>query len=287
MGSVTAPAKLNLRLVVLAREEGGFHQIETIFARIDLADEIEITPGAKGIRLRVANAQLGPLEDNLVFRAARAFQQRIARQLALDITLIKHVPAGAGLGGGSSDAAATLAELNRLHGTPLETHELHALAATLGSDVPFFLSPAPFAIAWGRGERVLPLTPPPAAHVLIGIADEPVSTAEAYTLLAAHRRQHVPGVLAPLPAHGDLASWEMIGRYAVNDFEAVLQSRLRGAATLRACFEEAGARVARLTGSGAAVFGIFDDAAELEAAAKAAIGAAPHAQLIRTHTAFG
>ena len=287
MARVTAPAKLNFRLMVLAREEDGFHQIETLFARIRLADEIDIAPGTNGIRLRVANAQLGPPEDNLVFRAAVAFQLRIARTLDLDIELDKHVPAGAGLGGGSSDAAATLMELNRMHGAPLAAHELHALATTLGSDVPFFLSPAPFAIAWGRGERILPLTPPPDAHVLIGIADQPVSTAEAYALLAAHRRSHAHAPLPPLPAHVDLARWEMIARYAVNDFEDVLLSLLPGAAALRQCFERAGAMIARLTGSGAAVFGIFQDAARLDAAAATASAIAPHAQLIRTQTEFG
>ena len=286
MGSVRAPAKLNLRLAVLAREESGYHQIETLFARLELADEIRITEGSQGIRLNVVDAELGPAQENLVMRAARAFFQRVARRPGIDIELIKRIPAGSGLGGGSSDAAATLVELDRMYGTDLERTALHEMALALGSDVPFFLDEAPFALAWGRGERTLPLVPPPDAHVLIAIADAPMSTRAAYATLDA-KRGGLPVSRTCLPRAGALSDWQEIARIAENDFEEVLSEELPGAVVLRDAFMRHGAIMARLTGTGAAVYGVFDNPADLEAASAATNRRVPHARLIRTRTAFG
>lgn len=285
MDAVRARAKINLRLVALARETTGFHQIESIFASLELADELSFESGGAGIRLSVHGAELGPVQDNLVMRAAVAFHAATRIEPALHIVLHKHVPAGSGLGGGSSDAAATLLELNRIHGNPLNAAALHRIACGLGSDVPWFLSGAPFAVAWGRGERCLRIPPPPDAAVAIGIADPPVSTAVAYAELAAARAETPQPPPVPLPDAARLATWDGIASVAHNDFEHALP-RLHGARTLLEVFTAAGARIARLTGSGSAVFGIFDDDATARAAADSARQALPHATLIATRTAF-
>lgn len=149
-----APAKLNLHLAVLARETSGYHQIETVFCALELADRLEVRRAGAGIVLEVDGADLGPSEENLAHRAARTFYEAAAIAPEAEIRLEKHIPVGAGLGGGSSDAAAAMRALNMLHGTPLDEAALLQAAATLGSDVPFFLSGGPLALAWGRGERI-------------------------------------------------------------------------------------------------------------------------------------
>ncbi len=286
MGAVAAPAKLNLRLAVLARETSGFHQIETLFATLELADTLHIEHGPAGIHLTVHGADLGPTEDNLVHRAARAWASAAEVSPGLDIQLHKRIPAGSGLGGGSSDAASTLRELNRMRSDPLSPAALHGIAATLGSDVAFFLTGAPFALAWGRGERCLRLPPPPDAPVLLGIADPPVSTASAYQALAHARSGGTPPPPPPLPVATALSDWNAIAAIAHNDFEPVLLPRLPGAALLIDAFDRAGARIARLTGSGAAAFGIFRDDDARDRAVELARTAVPEAVLMPTRTAF-
>ena len=284
-GWVEAPAKINLRLRVLAREAGGYHQIETLFGCLRLADELRFDEGLPGLRLRVEGADLGPVADNLVARAAAAFLERTGVSPALDVTLRKRIPAGAGLGGGSSDAATTLRALNRLYGEPCDADTLLGLAADLGSDVPFFLSGAPYAIAWGRGDRCLRLAPPPDRPVLLGVPSAPVSTAEAYAALDIGTRS--ADVRGGLPAADEFRTWSAVERIAVNDFEPTVLARIPVARAVLQAFAEAGAIVARLSGSGSSVFGVFEEEADLGRAAELAAARAPDAKLIRTATAFG
>ena len=120
---IEAPAKINLRLVVLSREASGYHTLETLFCGVSLSDTIEIAPSATGIELEVSgDIDVGPTADNLVLRAARAFHERLGETAAIHIRLEKRIPVAAGLGGGSSDAAATLRVLNELHGRPFDDH---------------------------------------------------------------------------------------------------------------------------------------------------------------------
>ncbi|MGH7507807.1 MAG: 4-(cytidine 5'-diphospho)-2-C-methyl-D-erythritol kinase, partial [Longimicrobiales bacterium] len=252
-----APAKVNLRLVVLAREESGYHQLETVFCALDLADELVIVPAGSGVRLEVHGAELGPPEQNLVYRATTAFFSAIVRKPAVDIVLRKHIPVGAGLGGGSSDAAATLRALNERHGKPLDDDALVRLGGTLGSDVPFLLCGSPLALAWGRGDRLLPLDPLAARPVLLVVPPHPIATAEAYRDLAAARERAAlrPAALRlPLQA---LEDWSAVRRIAVNDFEPVVFARFPDLEAARDTLLAAGADLALLAGSGSAVFGIF------------------------------
>jgi 4-diphosphocytidyl-2-C-methyl-D-erythritol kinase len=283
---IAAPAKINLRLIVLARDSSGFHQIETLFATLRLADELVLTPGESGVRLRVEGADVGPTDRNLVVRAAAAFQRATGIEPSADVVLIKRIPAGSGLGGGSSDAAAMLAALQRIHGDPLDRPSLLMLGRELGSDVPYFLHGSPYALAWGRGERCLPLDPPAERPVLLGIPSETIATANAYAELARYRQAESAAAPEPLPPAIELSNWEAVTRIARNDFEAVILPRLEEAHRLIDVFTETGATLARLTGSGSAVFGIFRDERACDRAEQRAAERVPAARLIRTATAF-
>ena len=155
--SLAAPAKINLSLRILGKRPDGFHELETLMAPIQLADMLEIShSNGKGITLTCNDPELSTGEDNLCVKAARAFLMATGLEHGIAITLLKKIPHGAGLGGGSSDAAAVLKWLNELFDHPLVVEELEQIAATLGSDVPFFLGDGP---AWcrGRGEILEPL----------------------------------------------------------------------------------------------------------------------------------
>lgn len=283
---VRAPAKVNLRLRILAREESGYHQLETIFCALELCDALELRRGGEGVRLDVEGAELGPPEENLVCRAALAFYDAAGLTPAVRIRLVKEIPAGAGLGGGSSDAAATLRALNALHGAPLSRATLLRLGAALGSDVPFFLCDAPLALAWGRGERLLELPALPPAPALVVAPGFAIGTADAYRALDEHRRQPrrppaEPAVLRPEL----LASWDAVASLAENDFEAPTYARFPLLAEIKAALQQAGARIALLSGSGSALFGIFPDAQHRTAAAAALHDRFPELCLLPTKTA--
>lgn len=252
-----APCKVNLLLRVLAREETGFHQLETIFALTTLHDTLVASRRDQGgVSIEVRGADAGPAEDNLAVRAAALVLEATGHRFGVNLELTKAVPAGAGLGGGSSDAAAALLASNQLAGNAIPQHELLQLAARLGSDVPFFLSGAPLALAWGRGDRLLRLPPIPPAPGLLLHPPVPVSTAEAYSLLAADR-QHAPrrGALAlDLQA---LSSWGDLARMSGNDFESSVFGKRPD---LRQAFEAlAGTRpmLCRLSGTGSSLVALY------------------------------
>ena len=283
MITIQAPAKLNLRLCVLAREAGGYHQIETIFCRIGLADTLEIRPADEaGVALTVHGADVGPAQDNLVMRAVRAFADAAGVQPALAITLHKRIPAGAGLGGGSSDAAAMLLALDRMHGDVLQPDALRTLGARLGSDVPFFLADAPLALGWGRGERLLAMPAPAPAPALVCVPAAPVATADAYRRLS---ESLADAPQASLLTPADLASWHTLARVACNDFERVVLPDVPQLVPALALLRSHGAVIAHLTGSGSAIFGIFDNAAARDAAQRALADADPSFELYATDAA--
>ncbi len=256
---LAAPAKVNLHLRILAREESGFHQLETLFCAIDLCDEIVLAPAPPGLRLLVHGPDLGPPEKNLVIRAAQAFQEATAIEPGLEISLLKRIPAGAGLGGGSSDAAAMLRGLNTMYGRPLSQGALLDIAAKLGSDVPFFMCGSPLALAWGRGERLLALPSLPAAPVLLVLSAFEISTPVAYKALADHRRNEPSPVASAVQRLGSLASWSGVADIAQNDFETVIFSMHPQLGDIKTELLDQGAIVALLSGSGSALFAVFPD----------------------------
>jgi 4-diphosphocytidyl-2-C-methyl-D-erythritol kinase len=251
-----APAKANLFLRILAREASGYHGIETLFCLLDLADDLtaERRPG-EGVTIDVQGADVGPAADNLAVRAAEMVLQATGRRFGVHLTLAKRIPTQAGLGGGSSDAAAALLLTNQLAGSPVPRHELLQFAARLGSDVPFFLSEARLALAWGHGERMLRLPALPEAPALLLVPPEGMSTAEAYAWIDQGGEASRRGGLALEP--DTLRSWGDIARMAGNDFEAALFARKP---SLKAAFEaltSTGPMLCRLTGSGSAFLAVY------------------------------
>lgn len=181
--SLAAPAKINLSLRILGKRPDGFHDLETFMAPLELADAVEIShAGGEGVRFLCNDPDLPSGDDNLCVKAAEAFLKGTGLDEGghgLSVTLMKKIPHGAGLGGGSSDAAAVLKGLNELFDHPLVPEELGLLAASLGSDVPFFLHDAP-AICRGRGEILGEAPTLPDRGILLVKPPFPVSTAWAY-----------------------------------------------------------------------------------------------------------
>jgi 4-diphosphocytidyl-2-C-methyl-D-erythritol kinase len=258
--SVEAHAKINLLLRVLSREADGFHSLETLFCLVDLTDGIQVERrDEKGITIEVEGADVGPPEHNLAVRAAALVLGATGERFGVHISLAKRVPVQAGLGGGSSDAAATLLAVNHLARDAIPRHELLQFAARLGSDVPFFFSGAPLALGWGRGERLLQLPPLPAAPVLLVTPSTPVATGEAYGWVDAARQSAGRRGAVALDLDS-LGHWGDIGRMAGNDFESPVFGRHP---EIRAAFEAlAGTRplVCRMSGSGSTLFAIYRSA---------------------------
>jgi len=287
MPTVLAPAKVNLRLNVLARETNGYHQIETLFCLTTLSDELIIEEGPDGIQLDIDGEVPGDPDDNLACRAARAFHQVYGTRPAVRIQLRKRIPAGAGLGGGSSDAAAVLLALDDMHGNPLKRQDLLEIGASIGSDVPFFVSGAGLALAWGRGERLFALPSLPVVPMLIAAPAEPMPTEEAYATLDAARGERPPATRPQFLTASDCASWDRIARIGRNDFDEPVMNRIPAARTLRDTLAHCGARLTMLSGSGSAVFGVFDGGPDRDAAAAAVRTAVPGCRVFETYSAPG
>lgn len=282
---LAARAKINLRLDVLAREASGYHQIETVFCALDLADDVEIDVGDSGLTLDVEGADIPAGPDNLVYRAAHAFFDRADIEPCAAIRLKKRIPAGAGLGGGSSDAAVTLRGLNLLLAQPLGHQDLLDLAMGIGSDVPFFLCGSSLALAWGRGERLLPLEPLPSLSVVLVVPPFAVATVDAYRELAAQRSTSVPIPVPRITLLTRLAGWETIFADARNDFQPVIARMHPSLHDYIGALDAAGAAVAMMSGSGSAVFGLFTDERAAGLAAKRLRVRYPAARVIETRTA--
>lgn len=288
-----ARAKVNLSLHVLAREEGGYHQIETVFQALELADVVSVALRREpGVRLTVEGVppgSLGPERENLATRAARAYLEALDpegwEEVGVRLHLKKRIPHGAGLGGGSSDAAAVLRGLDVLHERALGLSRLVRLGATLGADVAFFVLDTPRALGWGRGDRLLPLPALPPREVVLAIPPEGIATPWAYRLLAEQRRREArESAGGGVVSLEDLDDWEAVAAGATNAFQEVLEPVRPELARLRGLLQEAGAAPALLSGSGSAVFGVFAEAEGAEAAAARVEGAEPTARVIRTRT---
>ncbi len=232
--SVAAPRKLNLFLRVLARESDGYHSLETLFCLVSLADTLVATRREeRGVSIEVEGAEVGPPEQNLSARAAALVLEATGHRFGVHLRLTKRIPVRAGIGGGSSDAAAALHAVNALAGGAVPRHELLQFGARLGSDVPFFVTGAPLALAWGRGERLFRLPPLPVAPALLVTPPVGIETSEAYRWVDAARGpgERRGAVALDLDA---LSRWGDIGRMAGNDFESPAFEHMPG---LRAAFE--------------------------------------------------
>ncbi|MFM8566983.1 MAG: 4-(cytidine 5'-diphospho)-2-C-methyl-D-erythritol kinase [Gemmatimonadota bacterium] len=253
---LAAQAKVNLGLRVLGREPNGYHQLETLFARIDLSDDLVITRTASGCTLDCVGADVGPVGRNLAFRAARAYLEASSWATGLAIELTKRIPAGGGLGGGSADAGAVLRLLDAIAPTPLPQDTMASIALGLGADVPFLARTAPLALAWGRGEQLVPVAALPAREILLALPPFGVETKAAFGWLAETRTGSPVEPAAPVTAER-VATWSSVAAWSRNDLEGPVEARHPSLAALREAMMAAGAEVARMSGSGSSVFGVF------------------------------
>jgi len=266
---VAAQAKVNLRLRILAREASGYHQLETLFLRLALADDVGVraTDGARSLDVTgdVDARQLGPVERNLAWRAALAYVDATGWPAGFAITLEKRIPVGGGLGGGSADAGAVLRALDAISPRPIGESALLAIASRLGADVPFLTGTAPYALAWGRGERMLALPAPEEREILLVLPPFSVNTASAYGWLAATRESdgsaEPAGTMLPLD---ELSDWSSIAPHASNDFEPVVAARHQSIAAIVKRLRDLGCAPALMSGSGSSVFGVLPRAGHLE-----------------------
>jgi 4-diphosphocytidyl-2-C-methyl-D-erythritol kinase len=262
--TIPALAKVNLFLRVLTREENGYHGIETLLCLISLADTVQVERvDGRGVTIAVTGSDVGVPEQNLAVRAATAVLDSVGHPFAIHVTLTKRIPVRAGLGGGSSDAAAALHVANRLAQDAVPRHELLQIGARLGSDIPFFVTGAPLALAWNRGERMLRLPPLPAAPALLLTPPVPVATADAYGWLDAARDSLARRGAVALDLNS-LSGWGDVARMAGNDFESPIFGRH---AEIRAAFEALVATrplLCRMTGSGSTLFSIYRNTRDRE-----------------------
>lgn len=260
-----AYAKVNLHLECLARREDGFHDIRSVMHSLSLCDEVTVIllgTEKRNIRIQLSgNLRLPTDKRNLVHMAADMFLTRMATDADILIKLDKHIPVAAGLGGGSSDAAATLRALNRIFSRPFTDRALMSMAAELGSDVPYcYLGGT--ALCEGRGERVTRVSTNTVHHAVIAVAQEHISTPAAYGALDLAYSNFDGSV--PYRADGELEALmsylgggEMPDRL-YNVFESVILAQCPGANEIKRRLCELGARLSLMSGSGPSVFGIFD-----------------------------
>jgi 4-diphosphocytidyl-2-C-methyl-D-erythritol kinase len=253
---VVAPAKINLSLRVLGRRSNGFHEIETLMAPISLCDEIKIEQhsGKQKVAFRCDDPSVPKGEDNIVVRAANLFFEKTRITSRISIALKKKIPHGAGLGGGSSDAASTLLALNDLFETNLPRKALAKMAEIIGSDVPFFIFQSA-AVCKGRGELVTPTRLREQLSVLLLKPEFGVSTQWAYSRWRDSRG--IPGV--------SYTAQELDGQMFVNDLELPVFEKFVFLAQLKMWLlkqPEVGA--ALMSGSGSTVFAVIRDDADVD-----------------------
>ncbi len=271
---LSAPAKVNLGLRVVGRRADGYHELESLFVPVDLADAIALRverAGTAEVSLALAGNAPGapPGDDNLAVRAARAFLARGGIAARVAISLTKRTPVAAGLGGGSSDAAAVLRGLAQAYPDALAPAALEAIALGLGADVPFFLDPRP---AWvtGIGERREPVAGMPALALLLANPGLALATAEVFRAFdALAPKEPIPSTGAPRALARELADDRSLAARLHNDLEQPAVRLCPPIARLRAQLRATGARAVGMSGSGATLYGVYPDRPAAERAAAA------------------
>ncbi len=266
-------AKVNLGLKILGKRPDGYHEIRTVYQTVALHDRVEVSVEARGTGTEVEcdDPAVPGGRRNLAHRACDAWRRARNFRGAIRVRLQKHIPAGSGLGGASSDAAATLLGLERLTGDRLDLATRFELAAGLGSDVPLFLWGGR-VLGSGRGEEVHPLADLPPSDCLVVFPGFAVSTAEAYRH-ASRKMKSLPLTRNPKgPSMASFGAWPQFSLEswgpAENDFERVIFARWPGLASEKSRLLRAGAEMASLTGSGSAVYAVFASARQLVRASK-------------------
>lgn len=246
-----AQAKINLALRVLGKETDGYHAIETVFLRLELGDDVELRVTSGKRSLKCYEMRDWPPEGNLAYRAAALFADETGWPKGFEIEIVKNIPIGGGLGGGSADAAAVLRILNGLARKPVSEEALLDLAGRLGSDVPYLVSDYAMAMAWGRGDKLLRLDPLPLRDVQLFFPPFGIDTAQAYGLLEESRGE--ASSRSPELTTEMFADWDSAARNSVNDFEPIMRPRWPEIDTLLTRGARSG-HFYRMSGTGSTVF---------------------------------
>jgi 4-diphosphocytidyl-2-C-methyl-D-erythritol kinase len=253
-------AKVNYALDVLGLRGDGYHEVSTVMQSISLADEVELRRAAGGfdLSLEPEEVEIGLQERNTTYLAWKALQRLTGEELPVKVTLRKEIPAGAGLGGGSANAAAVLVGLSELFGLGLRVDELRGIGAGIGADVPFCISGGT-ALGEGVGEILTPLPAPPAHLLLVA---KPQSSADTGKIYHAYDEARTASIRSVEPVVSALRSGSVpaLASAIGNDLASVTGCFIPEVATLGRTLLASGALGASMSGSGTAVFGIFDDA---------------------------
>lgn len=268
-------AKINWTLEVLGKRPDGYHELRTLLQTISVADELDFELIEQGVELRCTHPQLPLDETNLVYRAAQLMREATGCDKGVRVTLRKHLPLAAGLGGGSSNAAVTILALQRLWEVQLETRQLFQLGARLGADVPFFFLGGT-CIGVGRGDEVYPTAEIAAEHLLLVNAGIAVPTRDVYGDLPAELTN--PGAITKMPISLSTAYQAMGGLHQrtgefLSVFQPVSQTALQNdlelpvllrhpvLQTIKQQLQRSGARGVLMSGSGSTIFAFFDSEA--------------------------
>ncbi len=277
---VRCPAKVNLGLSILGPRDDGYHEVDTILQAVTLEDELTLEPAPEGFMLETRGIPIPPGAPNLVERAWNLISGRAARSGGVRARLTKRIPIGAGLGGGSSDAAGLLAGVNRLLELGLTKTELESLGAQLGSDVPFFFDGGT-ARATGRGERVRQLCPISPFWAVLVSPPIAISTTWAYGRFKFHLTPDSVGANLLASAIGSRV-WGAVADAMYNVFEDVVLPEFPSLAELKRSLIGCGVERVLLSGSGSTLFGVVRSFDEAMRAAKGIVGRGAEVRVVRT-----
>jgi 4-diphosphocytidyl-2-C-methyl-D-erythritol kinase len=259
-----SPAKVNLYLKVLRQRNDGYHQIKTVFERINLCDDILLRRRTDSkIKIVCDHCGVPKNNTNLIYKAAELLKNKFNKGIGVDIRLKKRIPVASGLGGGSSNAASTLIGLNKLWNLGLSRKDLLNFARNIGSDVPFFVSGSRFAIGTGRGDRIKPIFGLRGFwHILI-VPRKKLSSKKIYSCLNLRLTKNIDNVKMLIYA---LRKFDLLRlkRYIVNDLEKAAIKTFPKLFNIKKKLDRLGVKVYSLTGSGPAIFGIFQSRKEAE-----------------------
>jgi 4-diphosphocytidyl-2-C-methyl-D-erythritol kinase len=260
-------SKVNYALEVRGLRPDGYHEISTVMQSISLADEVEIERAERGFELAVEpeSVEVGPPKENTVYKAWTRLGERVGDALPIRVRLGKKIPAWAGLGGGSADAAATLVGLNELFGLGLSEAELRDLGLRVGADVPFCLAGGT-ALGEGIGEILSPLPAPPPHHLVVA---KPAAGAETARIYGAYDERPIDNNPSVAPVLEALRMWDpgAVARSLGNNLAPVTKELVPEVQALEEALLRAGALGAAMSGTGTAIFGVFASEAEARAAA--------------------
>lgn len=252
--TLNAPAKINLGLNIVSKRSDGFHNLETFFYPIyDLHDKL-IFEKSKYFIFDSNNSELNKDPDNLILKAHSLIEKQIKRKLPVNIKLIKNIPIGAGLGGGSSDAAATLLGLNELFHLDISTNKLSEIALLLGSDVPFFIKAKP-SVGYSRGEMLLQSELYFEKPILIVNPLIHISTKDAFENITPNESKFNYKYFL----ENEIIDYDYLKKYLINDFENYVFANYNEIKKIKEIMNEYGAQFTLMSGTGSTVYGIFDN----------------------------